>query len=108
MPPVHLLIVDTTSPGLEGCPNNIQTTTELGTLTKSITWSEPTAIDLSGTPTRTRSDQPGDEFPLGVTSVRYNFTDGSSNTATCTFSIILETGNSCILFTNTDGWYIIG
>ena len=96
-------IVDTTPPEFEGCPNNIQTTTELGTLTKSITWTEPTATDLSGTPTRTRSHQPGDEFSPGVTSVLYTFTDESNNTASCTFSITLETGNSFKLMTKTVG-----
>ena len=78
---------------MNGCPNNISVTTELGTTTrKVITWTEPTATDLSGTATRVRSHQPGAEFTLGVTSVRYTFTDGSNNIAYCDFSVIIETG----------------
>ena len=82
---------------IHGCPNNITTTTELGTTSKSISWTEPTATDRSGTPTRVRSHQPGAEFPLGVTSVRYTFTDASDNPVTCDFTITLESGYSLFL-----------
>ncbi len=64
----------------------------MGTSMKVVTWTEPTATDLSGTPTRTRSHQPGVAFTVGVTNVRYTFTDTSDNVATCTFTVTLETG----------------
>ncbi|XP_072046396.1 hyalin-like [Amphiura filiformis] len=82
--------VDTTAPQIDGCPDNVRTTTELGTTRKIVTWIEPTSTDLSGIPQRTRSYQPGIEFPVGVTDVRYIFTDAANNVATCTFSVTLE------------------
>ncbi|XP_072045668.1 hyalin-like isoform X2 [Amphiura filiformis] len=88
---VTLETVDTTPPQISGCPNNIQASIELGTSTKSVSWTEPTATDLSGTPSRTRSHQPGTEFSIGVTDVGYTFADTSNNVATCNFSITLET-----------------
>ena len=89
---------DTTPPEVNGCPNNFRSTTELGTTRKVITWTEPTATDLSGTPTRTRSHQPGAEFSLGVTSVRYTFTDASNNEVMCSFTVTLDTGKLSISF----------
>ena len=96
--PINFPLTDTTRPEIHGCPNNIHATIELGTAEKSIRWTEPTATDLFGTPTRTRSHQPGEEFPVGVTSVRYTFTDESNNIATCEFSVSLESGISRFLF----------
>ncbi|XP_072046400.1 hyalin-like [Amphiura filiformis] len=88
---LRLTIVDTTPPQINGCPNNIQATTELGTSRKSVTWTEPTSTDLSGTPSRTRSHEPGATFTTGPTTVRYTFTDTSNNVATCTFTVTVET-----------------
>ena len=78
---IHV-IVDTTEPLITGCPSNIST--ELGT---AVTWNEPTATDQSGTPQRSRSHSPNTQFPIGVTTVRYLFTDTSSNTGACIFTI---------------------
>ena len=93
----YFSIVDTTPPEIDGCPHNIETTTELGTTSKSISWTEPTATDLSGNTTRTQSHQPGSDFPVGVTTVEYTFTDAANNDVTCTFSVTLEIGYLLIL-----------
>ena len=84
--------VDNQPPQINGCPRNIEETTELGTSTKIVTWTEPTATDNSGTPSRTRSHQPGAAYTLGVTNVRYTFTDTFNNVATCTFTVTLTSG----------------
>ena len=84
--------VDTTPPQINECPNNLQDIIELGIQSHTFTWTEPTATDLSGTPSRTRPHQPGVEFTPGVTTVRYTFTDTSNNVATCTFTVTLQTG----------------
>ena len=86
--------VDTTPPQINGCPDDIQARVELGTSDQIVTWPEPTATDMSGTPSRTRSTQPGTSFSLGVSTVYYNFTDSSQNVATCTFTVTLGTGRS--------------
>ena len=38
----------------------------------------------------TRSHAPGATFPVGTTAVTYTFTDGNSNTSTCTFNVIVQ------------------
>ena len=38
----------------------------------------------------TRSHAPGATFPVGTTAVTYTFTDGSLNTSTCTFNVIVQ------------------
>ena len=84
--------VDNQPPQINGCPRNIEETIELGASTKVVTWTDPTATDNTGTPSRTRSHQPGVVFTLGVTNVRYTFTDTYNNVATCTFTVTLTTG----------------
>ncbi|XP_072021134.1 hyalin-like [Amphiura filiformis] len=91
---VTVEVEDTVSPNVTACPKDVETTTELGTTGVSVTWNEPTATDLSGSPFRIRSHTPGTEFHSGVTSVNYLFMDTSNNTANCTFSIIVDTVDS--------------
>ena len=68
---------------------------ELGTNSRVVTWTEPTATDDSGvTPTVVQSHSSGDMFPVGTTQVMYTFTDAAGNMAMCTFSI---TGNGNIM-----------
>ena len=85
-------IEDTTAPEINGCPGDIKTTTELGTSGTRVTWNEPWATDLSGESHRMQSYAPGTEFPIGETIVKYTFADDSNNTATCSFSVSVETG----------------
>ncbi|XP_072045206.1 hyalin-like [Amphiura filiformis] len=84
-------IEDTTPPDISECPHDIEITTELGNLNATITWQEPTASDLSGSPRRTQSHEPGTVFPIGITPVTYSFEDISNNTATCRFLISVTT-----------------
>ena len=84
---------DTMPPTVNGCPADIQAKCELGTSGAIVTWVEPTATDESQM-THTRSHEPSTEFPVGSTTVAYIFTDTASNTATCTFSVTVETGLS--------------
>ena len=54
---------------------------------------DATATDDSGTVVLIcRSHDPGDTFPVGDTAVTYNFSDGSGNTASCTFVVLIITG----------------
>ena len=85
---------DTTPPEIYGCPSNMYATVELGTTSKPFTWTEPTGTDPSGTLTTLRSHQPGEELPVGITFVQYDFIDSQNNEAKCNFSITLETGIS--------------
>ncbi|MGI5914712.1 MAG: beta strand repeat-containing protein, partial [Bacteroidales bacterium] len=82
-------VVDTQAPIVSNCPSNITVNNDSGANSAVVTWVEPTANDnCSGLLTYdTRSHAPGSTFPVGSTEVTYTFTDASSNTTTCTFTV---------------------
>ena len=84
-------IIDLGPPVVTGCPADVKATTELGTPTTTVTWTEPTATD-EGTFTTVRSHVPGESFPVGTTHVAYIYTDRPGKTSACSFSVIVETG----------------
>merc|ERR1711962_9607 len=54
-------------------------------------WVAPTAEDDSGGQVSVvASNQPGDSFPIGVTTVTYTFTDPSGNAAVCSFVVMVN------------------
>lgn len=81
------------------CPVEQTIQVELGVTSAVAFWVEPTATDVSGTAMLlSRSIGPGESVPLGTTIVNYIFTDASSNTATCTFSITVSPGKTSFLW----------
>ena len=81
---------DMTPPIVTNCPQSITYNLPPSTTSREVTWSEPTAVDNSGSiPAVTQSHQPGDVFVVGSTEVTYVFTDQSGNEATCSFVINL-------------------
>ncbi|XP_072014222.1 hyalin-like [Amphiura filiformis] len=85
---VMVIALDSIPPVIQRCPKPSTYTIPMGTTSIDVTWVEPTATDNSGmTPTVTKSHQPGDSFPIGITKVSYTFTDLVGNQATCTFSV---------------------
>ena len=84
---------DTTPTVISGCPDPVSIVIPGGTLSMTVTWTEPTATDNSGmTPTVTQSHQPGDSFNVGSTTVIYTFTDMAGNQAQCSFTVTVTTG----------------
>ena len=97
------LAVDEVPPQILGCPSNIDDTVDLGVPGKVMTWPEPSSTDNSGTSTMTsRSHTPNSFFPVGVTEVTYIFSDPSSNTADCMFTITIREGESVVIPERTD------
>ena len=85
-----ITVVDNTAPVISGTPNNITVYTDARTTcNQTATWTAPTALDnCQGTMSyTTQSHAPGYTFPVGVTTVTYTFTDGSSNTSTTSFTV---------------------
>lgn len=64
-----------------------------------MSWIEPTATDASGQVFTSRSEAPGNLFPVGPTPVTYTFTDNSNNFAECEFVVTVI--QSKLLVTNT-------
>ena len=84
---IYPYFTDNENPIISGCPSDQSVNTGSGNATALVTWTPPTATDNSGTQTLTSTDNPGDYFPIGSTTVNYTSTDAAGNTDTCTFLI---------------------
>ena len=81
---------DNTEPFFQSCPGNIVVPTT-GT-TATVDWTPPLLFDdCDGGPLPvTRNFNPGDDFPLGTTTVTYVGTDAAGNVATCVFDVTVN------------------
>ncbi|XP_030829210.1 mucin-3A isoform X27 [Strongylocentrotus purpuratus] len=102
---VNVIEVDTTPPSVV-CTSSIVQTVELGTASAQVFYTEPTASDVSGQAIlESRTNMPGDSFPVGTTTVTYIFADNSGNTADdCSFTITItaqDTTPPSVICTNS-------
>ena len=75
------------------CPQDVNTTLELGSSGRIITWEEPTFFDESGNVTLLyKTYDSGNRFPEGLTKVMYLITDSSNNLAICSFNVYVNSG----------------
>ena len=82
--------VDNIPPVIRECPDDIQVSSPTGANSAFVSWTEPTATDNSGnTPTVRRTHTPNSVF-TGTTVVTYTFSDGSGNTAVCSFDVTVS------------------
>ncbi|XP_072046393.1 hyalin-like [Amphiura filiformis] len=83
--------VDTIPPEVVLCPADFVNQIELGRQSIPVSWSPPSAIDLSGNISLvSQSHFPGDRFTTGRWTVVYRFADGSGNEASCSFISLVE------------------
>lgn len=84
-----LTVVDQEAPTFTFCPDDILIDAASGNCSSIVNYADPTATDncaidevilVEGLPS-------GTDFPVGVTTVTYEATDASGNTATCTFTV---------------------
>ena len=77
----HLFISNT--------PSNIFTNTDPNQPTAVVTWTPPTATNIvnNGQVFLTSNYQPGNRFPIGVTTVTYTATDAFNNVKTASFTV---------------------
>ena len=74
-------------------PSNIVQNNDSAT----ITWTEPTATDNSGSQTLTSSHTPGSKFSIGaVTSVEYRAVDSAGNEGVASFTVTIVGMSLCI------------
>ena len=83
----YVTITDDEDPVITGCPNNITQTNDAGDCGAIVTWIEPTATDNCGVTGWTSTHNPGDFFPVGITTVTYTAVDAAGNTTTCVFDV---------------------
>ncbi|KAL8596366.1 hypothetical protein ACOMHN_066697 [Nucella lapillus] len=75
----------------EGCPDNINTfSASLGEST-NITWGIPDATDNAGEVEVSSDREPGSDFPIGVTTVKYTAVDEAGNAQQCSFTVTVQT-----------------
>ncbi|MBL7809994.1 MAG: HYR domain-containing protein, partial [Saprospiraceae bacterium] len=80
--PAMVAMNDDIPPVISGCPADISVCEG-----SEVTWVEPTASDNCGIASFTSNYSPGDDFPIGITTVTYLATDNSGNTAECEFQV---------------------
>ena len=80
-------IVDKVLPLIQGCPTNKSVTLPANACTVAVPWTEPTATDNCTLDGITTTHQPGTEFPVGQTTVKYIAKDIFGNSSNCTFTV---------------------
>ncbi len=82
--------VDADPPVISNCPGPIAATVVAGACNGPATWTPPTAMDACDPNAQLSSNfNPGDIFPIGVTTVVYTATDSSGNSITCEFDVTI-------------------
>lgn len=84
----NVTVIDDMDPVMTGCPSNI-TAIANSSCQAIVSWTPPIATD-NCTVSLTSTHNPGVGFPKGITPVTYTATDGSGNTTTCTFNVIVN------------------
>ena len=98
----ELIVLDTLSPVIIACPLDSVIVPDSSDCSPQVFWTEPTATD-NCTPTLTSDFVPGDNFPVGTTTVTYTATDESNNSTTCSFDIIIEPSQVAVNITSPEG-----
>ena len=81
--------VDTNPPVVTNCPQSTTYMVPLGTPSRVVFWTPPTATDDSGVaPVVIQTHQPGNAFVVGITHVKITFIDQAGNVVMCWFTII--------------------
>lgn len=85
-----ITVLDDQAPFL-GCPQNIMTNTNPGLCTAVVTWTPVVTSDNCDVPTLVQTGGPvnGSAFPKGITTVSFRSTDGSGNSTTCSFTVMV-------------------
>ncbi|HYF68264.1 MAG TPA: HYR domain-containing protein, partial [Ohtaekwangia sp.] len=94
-------VVDNTAPIITGCPANI--TVNANTSCQAlVNWIPPDAVDNCSVVSLTSNHQPGDVFPLGITSVTYTASNSQGISSICTFNIQVRDSAAPIIEGPTD------
>ena len=84
-----ITVLDTVDPVISGCPSDIIVSNDTGACGAVVNYAAPSVVDNCGA-TFSASHNPGDTFPVGVTTVFYTATDAAGNADTCSFTVTVE------------------
>ncbi|MBX7242026.1 MAG: HYR domain-containing protein [Bacteroidia bacterium] len=84
-----ITIIDNQAPVIQNCPANISIANNPGQCGGTASWTLPGVSDNcpGAVLIQTAGAASGSVFPLGTTTVSYQVTDASGNTATCQFTV---------------------
>jgi large repetitive protein len=86
-----IVIKDNTAPIFTGCiTSTIEKDADPISCKAKVSWTAPTATDNCLEGVTLPTVKPGDEFPIGVTTVTYVAKDKAGNTTQCEFTIIIN------------------
>jgi gliding motility-associated-like protein len=85
-----ITISDNENPVINGCPSNIVVSNDAGICGAVVTWALPTASDNCEVDVFTSTNNSGDLFPIGTTTVTYTAIDVAGNSVTCSFDVIVQ------------------
>lgn len=84
------MFTDEESPTIKNVPHNIDHSTDPGSISAVVSWTEPTANDNSGFVTSSSSHKPGDSFSIGDTTVTYSAIDPYFNEISQSFTVTVK------------------
>jgi hypothetical protein len=87
---VTVIPVDVSLPVITGCPANINIGNDPGVCGVKVTWTVPAATDNVGVTSFTSNHNPGEQFPVGITTVTYTATDAAGNQSICSFTVSVQ------------------
>jgi gliding motility-associated-like protein len=92
-------VEDHINPTFTNCPSNLVVSASATSCDAPVSWVVPTASDnCTTTPVLTSNFNPGDLFPIGVTTVTYTAKDDAGNATTCSFTVTVN-DNTAPVFT---------
>ncbi|XP_033099724.1 uncharacterized protein LOC117103264 [Anneissia japonica] len=98
---VTVIVIDNVPPVVVNCPSSFNVSTDPGSDSTTVIWTEPTATDNDGTlPSVTVNHENATLLSIGMYDIQYEFKDLSNNTTPCTFQVIVyddepPTTNDC-------------
>jgi PKD repeat protein len=98
----EITVLDTLSPVIIGCPMDTVIVPDSSDCSPQVFWTEPTTTD-NCTATLTSNFIPGDNFPVGTTTVTYTSTDQSNNSVSCSFDITIQPSPVAVSITSPEG-----
>ena len=94
----NIIVNDSEPPVIAGCPADISVVNTPGSCGAFVTWTPPVATDNCSGLSFVSTDNPGDFFDLGVTTVTYIATDTAGNATTCSFNITVTDSEAPTFF----------
>ena len=97
-----ITVTDSEGPTIGPVPAAIVVSNDLGQCGANVSWTPPTVSDSCVITSFTSTHQPGDFFPVGLTTVFYTATDENGNVTTEPFSVTVTDGENPTLAVGSD------